>query len=233
MQKQPVPLAWRMGPARTWQSPVSASPTPRTRTLPPRAVLRMQTSSPGGAGGPPAASWARNTASTWGAGEGCAGPSGLCPGPVQPICHHSSEPCSCFCRYYYKSPKPLMRPYLCRICGSRFLTHDDLRFHVNSHEANDPQLFKCLQCSYRSRRWSSLKVSFICSAPNPQAAWQPQVLWLCSASYRSTCSTMWAASPTSVRSAITPVCTRKMSFGTRQCTAGTGEGSTILGTEEH
>ncbi|XP_071615584.1 zinc finger protein 335 isoform X2 [Heliangelus exortis] len=60
-------------------------------------------------------------------------------------------------RYYYKSPKPLMRPFLCRICGSRFLTHDDLRFHVNSHEANDPQLFKCLQCSYRSRRWSSLK----------------------------------------------------------------------------
>ncbi|KAM6404305.1 zinc finger protein 335 isoform 2-T2 [Rhynochetos jubatus] len=60
-------------------------------------------------------------------------------------------------KYYYRSPKPLMRPYLCRICGSRFLTHDDLRFHVNSHEANDPQLFKCLQCSYRSRRWSSLK----------------------------------------------------------------------------
>ncbi|XP_057280677.1 zinc finger protein 335 isoform X1 [Pezoporus wallicus] len=60
-------------------------------------------------------------------------------------------------RYYYKSPKPLMRPYLCRICGSRFLTHDDLRFHVNSHEANNPQLFKCLQCSYRARRWSSLK----------------------------------------------------------------------------
>uniref|UniRef100_A0A8C4TT79 Zinc finger protein 335 n=1 Tax=Falco tinnunculus TaxID=100819 RepID=A0A8C4TT79_FALTI len=60
-------------------------------------------------------------------------------------------------KYYYKSPKPLMRPYLCRICGSRFLTHDDLRFHVNSHEANDPQLFKCLQCNYRSRRWSSLK----------------------------------------------------------------------------
>ncbi|PKU35545.1 hypothetical protein llap_14147 [Limosa lapponica baueri] len=69
----------------------------------------------------------------------------------------SSEPWSCSRRYYYKSPKPLMRPYLCRICGSRFLTHDDLRFHVNSHEANDPQLFKCLQCSYRSRRWSSLK----------------------------------------------------------------------------
>lgn len=51
-----------------------------------------------------------------------------------------------------------MRPYLCRICGSRFLTHEDLRFHVNSHEAGDPQLFRCLQCSYRSRRWSSLKV---------------------------------------------------------------------------
>ncbi|NXI36167.1 ZN335 protein, partial [Galbula dea] len=60
-------------------------------------------------------------------------------------------------KYYYKSSRPLMRPYLCRICGSRFLTHDDLCFHVNSHEANDPQLFKCLQCSYRSRRWSSLK----------------------------------------------------------------------------
>ncbi|NXY13185.1 ZN335 protein, partial [Atrichornis clamosus] len=71
-------------------------------------------------------------------------------------------------KYYYKSPKPLMRPYLCRICGSRFLTHDDLRFHVNSHEANDPQLFKCLQCSYRSRRWSSLKASSICPAPNPR-----------------------------------------------------------------
>ncbi|XP_054835402.1 zinc finger protein 335 isoform X3 [Eublepharis macularius] len=60
-------------------------------------------------------------------------------------------------RYCYKSTKPLMRPFLCRICGSRFLTHDDLRFHVNSHEAGDPQLFRCLQCSYRSRRWSSLK----------------------------------------------------------------------------
>lgn len=61
-------------------------------------------------------------------------------------------------KYYYKSPKPLLRPFLCRICGSRFLSHEDLRFHVNSHEAGNPQLFKCLQCSYRSRRWSSLKV---------------------------------------------------------------------------
>nr|XP_045012359.1 zinc finger protein 335 [Jaculus jaculus] len=60
-------------------------------------------------------------------------------------------------KYYYKSPKPLLRPYLCRICGSRFLSHEDLRFHVNSHEPGDPQLFKCLQCSYRARRWSSLK----------------------------------------------------------------------------
>ncbi|XP_060119796.1 LOW QUALITY PROTEIN: zinc finger protein 335 [Heteronotia binoei] len=60
-------------------------------------------------------------------------------------------------RYCYKSAKPLMRPFLCRICGSRFLTHEDLHFHVNSHEAGDPQLFRCLQCSYRSRRWSSLK----------------------------------------------------------------------------
>uniref|UniRef100_A0A8B9FQC5 Zinc finger protein 335 n=1 Tax=Amazona collaria TaxID=241587 RepID=A0A8B9FQC5_9PSIT len=71
-------------------------------------------------------------------------------------------------RYYYKSPKPLMRPYLCRICGSRFLTHDDLRFHVNSHEANNPQLFKCLQCSYRARRWSSLKEKKSRSAPKAQ-----------------------------------------------------------------
>ncbi|XP_055977195.1 zinc finger protein 335 [Sorex fumeus] len=60
-------------------------------------------------------------------------------------------------KYYYKSPKPLLRPFLCRICGSRFLSHEDLRFHVSSHEPGDPQLFKCLQCSYRSRRWSSLK----------------------------------------------------------------------------
>lgn len=75
----------------------------------------------------------------------------------------SPQPSQCLrpsCRYYYKSPKPLLRPYLCRICGSRFLSHEDLRFHVNSHEAGDPQLFKCLQCSYRSRRWSSLKVWF-------------------------------------------------------------------------
>lgn len=73
----------------------------------------------------------------------------------------AAQPDSPLCppgRYYYKSPKPLLRPFLCRICGSRFLSHEDLRFHVNSHEAGDPQLFRCLQCSYRSRRWSSLKV---------------------------------------------------------------------------
>lgn len=87
-------------------------------------------------------------------------------GPAS-VRHHISESWLCVCRYYYKSPKPLMRPYLCRICGSRFLTHEDLRFHVNSHEANDPQLFKCLQCSYRSRRWSSLKVSTVCPVPIP------------------------------------------------------------------
>lgn len=74
------------------------------------------------------------------------------PKPSQTSPHHPPG------RYYYKSPKPLLRPFLCRICGSRFLSHEDLRFHVNSHEAGDPQLFKCLQCSYRSRRWSSLKV---------------------------------------------------------------------------
>jgi len=105
-----------------------------------------------------------------------AGPSGLCPGPVQPLLATTAlSPGSGFRRYYYKSPKPLMRPYLCRICGSRFLTHDDLRFHVNSHEANDPQLFKCLQCSYRSRRWSSLKVSAVCPAPVLGGSWKPQV----------------------------------------------------------
>ncbi|XP_017273046.1 zinc finger protein 335 isoform X2 [Kryptolebias marmoratus] len=58
---------------------------------------------------------------------------------------------------YYKSLKPLLRPHNCWICGSRFLTQDDLRFHVDSHEGNDPELFKCLQCNYRSKRWSSLK----------------------------------------------------------------------------
>ncbi|XP_069507473.1 zinc finger protein 335 isoform X2 [Ambystoma mexicanum] len=60
-------------------------------------------------------------------------------------------------RYYYKSSKPLLRPFLCRICGSRFLTHEDFNFHVGSHEGTDPQLFKCLQCNYHCRRWSSLK----------------------------------------------------------------------------
>uniref|UniRef100_A0A8D2Q0I7 Zinc finger protein 335 n=1 Tax=Varanus komodoensis TaxID=61221 RepID=A0A8D2Q0I7_VARKO len=60
-------------------------------------------------------------------------------------------------KYSDRSSKPRMRPFLCRICSSRFLTHEDLCFHVNSHEGGDPQLFRCLQCSYRSRRWSSLK----------------------------------------------------------------------------
>ncbi|XP_031421550.1 zinc finger protein 335 isoform X3 [Clupea harengus] len=58
---------------------------------------------------------------------------------------------------YYKSLKPLLRPHNCWICGSRFLSQDDLRFHIESHEGNDPERFKCLQCNYRCKRWSSLK----------------------------------------------------------------------------
>ncbi|CAL8368404.1 unnamed protein product [Lota lota] len=58
---------------------------------------------------------------------------------------------------YYKSLKPLLRPHNCWICGSRFLSQEDLRFHVDSHEGNDPELFKCLQCNYHCKRWSSLK----------------------------------------------------------------------------
>lgn len=106
-----------------------------------------------------------------------AGPSGSAQGRSSPRCPPRPEPQPCSPRYYYKSPKPLMRPYLCRICGSRFLTHDDLRFHVNSHEANDPQLFKCLQCSYRSRRWSSLKVSTAHPAPQPTGVAAGQGSW--------------------------------------------------------
>ncbi|XP_058846679.1 zinc finger protein 335-like isoform X6 [Acipenser ruthenus] len=60
-------------------------------------------------------------------------------------------------KYYYRSHKPLLRPHHCRICGSRFLTQVDMRFHLDSHEGNDPEHFKCLQCSYRCKRWSSLK----------------------------------------------------------------------------
>ncbi|KAM8945877.1 zinc finger protein 335 [Pelodytes ibericus] len=61
-------------------------------------------------------------------------------------------------RRYYKPPnKQLLRPFLCRVCGSRFLTHEDFTFHVSSHDGNDPQTFRCLQCNYQCRRWSSLK----------------------------------------------------------------------------
>ena len=66
---------------------------------------------------------------------------------------------------YCKSLKPLVRPHNCWICGSRFMSQDDLRFHVDSHEGNDPERFKCLQCNYRCKRWSSLKVCvclFVC-----------------------------------------------------------------------
>lgn len=85
-----------MGPTRAWRSPASASLTLRIRTLPPTPALRKQMSSPGGEAGPPAASWARNTASTWGAGEGCVLSQrwALWPMPragPAPVCHHISE----------------------------------------------------------------------------------------------------------------------------------------------
>lgn len=67
--------------------------------------------------------------------------------------------CFSFLSRYYKTLKPLLRPHNCWICGSRFLSQEDLRFHVDSHEGNDPERFKCLQCNYRCKRWSSLKAS--------------------------------------------------------------------------
>ncbi|XP_077315363.1 zinc finger protein 335 [Lithobates pipiens] len=61
-------------------------------------------------------------------------------------------------RRCYKPPsKPLLRQFMCRVCGSRFLTQEDYTFHVNSHDSSDPQTFRCHQCNYQCRRWSSLK----------------------------------------------------------------------------
>ncbi|OCT62771.1 zinc finger protein 335 [Xenopus laevis] len=60
-------------------------------------------------------------------------------------------------RFYRPPSKRLLRPFICRICGSSFLTHDDFTFHVMSHVGNDPQAFRCQQCNYQCRRWSSLK----------------------------------------------------------------------------
>uniref|UniRef100_UPI00358F57A1 zinc finger protein 335 isoform X2 n=1 Tax=Myxine glutinosa TaxID=7769 RepID=UPI00358F57A1 len=60
-------------------------------------------------------------------------------------------------RYSYRSSRPSSRPYFCRICGSRFLSADDLHFHVESHDTVHPEHFRCLQCPYHCRRWSSLK----------------------------------------------------------------------------
>ncbi|KAG8446570.1 hypothetical protein GDO86_014138 [Hymenochirus boettgeri] len=60
-------------------------------------------------------------------------------------------------RFYRPPSKRLLRPFICRVCGSSFLTHEDFTFHVNSHVGNDPQAFKCQQCNYQCRRWSSLK----------------------------------------------------------------------------
>uniref|UniRef100_A0A8C4Q7N7 C2H2-type domain-containing protein n=1 Tax=Eptatretus burgeri TaxID=7764 RepID=A0A8C4Q7N7_EPTBU len=60
-------------------------------------------------------------------------------------------------RYSYRTGRPSSRPHFCRICGSRFLSADDLHFHVESHDTLHPEHFRCLQCPYRCRRWSSLK----------------------------------------------------------------------------
>uniref|UniRef100_A0A8D2AQ21 C2H2-type domain-containing protein n=1 Tax=Sciurus vulgaris TaxID=55149 RepID=A0A8D2AQ21_SCIVU len=166
------------------QRPTPSSPRPRRRPGRPRKLPRLDTSDLSAGGGDPLVSSQSGKSppgppdpeapSSSGPGHlealGKAGKATVEPGVSQsdteiaaPSC--PEEPDAPFLgkkyrKYYYKSPKPLLRPYLCRICGSRFLSHEDLRFHVNSHEAGDPQLFKCLQCSYRSRRWSSLKHMF-------------------------------------------------------------------------
>lgn len=131
---------------------------------------------------------------------------------------------------YYKSLKPLLRPHNCWICGSRFLTQEDLRFHIDSHEGNDPELFKCLQCSYRCKRWSSLKVSRNKAAFRlhitlfvgvffSEMCHKRTLFLLC----RSTCSIMKAQSHLNVRSVTTQVFTRKMLFDTLQSTAKRSE----------
>lgn len=125
----------------------------------------------------------------------------------------------------FKSIRPLLRPHNCWICGSRFLTQEDLRFHVDSHEGNDPELFKCLQCNYRCKRWSSLKVSCIEIITNivVDLAAQARAKRLVCSVFRSTCLITRAANPSSVRSVITQVCTGKMSFATQQCTTKTSK----------
>lgn len=125
----------------------------------------------------------------------------------------------------FKSIRPLLRPHNCWICGSRFLTQEDLRFHVDSHEGNDPELFKCLQCNYRCKRWSSLKVCCIEVFTNILADLGTQACAKIHVSsvFRSTCLITRAANPSSVRSVITQVCTGKMSFATQQCTTKTSK----------
>ncbi|CAG07488.1 unnamed protein product, partial [Tetraodon nigroviridis] len=138
------------------------------------------------------------------------------------------RPSKHFLRNKYKkyiNRKPLLRPHNCWICGSRFLTQEDLRFHVDSHEGNDPELFKCLQCNYRCKRWSSLKVCCVEIITNILAHLGAQACakrLVCSV-FRSTCLITRAANPSSVRSVITQVCTGKMSFATQQCTTKTSK----------
>lgn len=114
----------------------------------------------------------------------------------------------------YKFLKPLLRPHNCWICGSRFLTQEDLRFHVDSHEGNDPELFKCLQCNYHCKRWSSLKVSR--NDCDIQVRLKPhlcflKIIWVfIYIRHRNTCLITRVRSLSDVMSVITQVSTRRM-----------------------
>lgn len=160
--KRPALPGWTMaqlwGPMEKQLRQQLASQTQRTKTLHPTHSQRKN-SSRGSAADPPNIFFARSIRSIL-IGSKCHVIWVVLQMPSDDlrnklIAYFSSSSSS----RYYKSLKPLLRPHNCWICGSRFLTQEDLRFHVDSHEGNDPELFKCLQCNYRCKRWSSLKVS--------------------------------------------------------------------------